>query len=219
MILAIDTATAYAAIALYDEDGVQAEFTWRTPRQHTTQLTAQLAQMLALAGLTAGQLSGVAVSLGPGSFTGLRVGLALAKGLALPHKLPLVGVPTLDVVAYPHRFSPVPVWAVVQAGRGRIGAACYAGQPGPWQQTQAPRLTTLADLLDHIDGPAWLAGELDAADVSLVRKKRAGDISVVPAALRLRRPGVLAELGAQQLARQEQDARAGLVPIYLQALA
>ncbi|MFQ5610740.1 MAG: tRNA (adenosine(37)-N6)-threonylcarbamoyltransferase complex dimerization subunit type 1 TsaB [Anaerolineae bacterium] len=217
-ILAIDTATAYAGLALYDENGVQAEETWRAARHHTTQVAGRLARMLETARLAPGDLQGLAVTLGPGSFTGLRIGLALAKGLALPHKLPIVGVPTLDVVAYPHRDSPLPVWAVVQAGRGRIAAAGYAWRESRWQQTQPARITTLADLVAALDAPALLVGEIGAADEALVENSgaRASDIVVAPPSLRLRRPGVLAELGAQQLARHERSPLDQLAPIYLQ---
>jgi tRNA threonylcarbamoyladenosine biosynthesis protein TsaB len=217
MILAIDTATSYAGLALYDDDGLHSELTWRAPRQHTTQVAARLAQMLALAGLTIPGLHAIAVTLGPGSFAGLRVGLALAKGLALPNNIPVVGVPTLDVVAYPHQQSPVPVWAVVQAGRSRIGAACFGRRDGGWQETVAPQLMTVPDLLASIDEPVWLTGELSQADEALVRAalrdNRPKAITLVPPALRLRRPGVLAELGAQRLTRHDHD----LTPLYLKS--
>ena len=74
------------------------------------------------------------VSLGPGSFTGLRIGLSVAKGLALARQVPIVGIPTLDVVAQPHMTQPLPIWAILQAGRGRICAAQYARRKGRWRR-------------------------------------------------------------------------------------
>ena len=99
MLVAIDTATGYASLALHDGLRVRVEHTWESPRRHTVELLPRLVAALEQLDVGADHLSGVAVSRGPGSFTGLRVGMAVAKGLALARGLPLVGVPTLDVVA------------------------------------------------------------------------------------------------------------------------
>ena len=94
MILAIDTATDWMGLALHDGSSVLAEFGWRSRRTQTIELAPAVAQLWARTGVSAGDLSAIAVAIGPGSYTGLRVGLALAKGIALGQKLPLVGVPT-----------------------------------------------------------------------------------------------------------------------------
>ena len=108
MILAIDTATQYAGLALYNQDGIYTEESWYAGRNHTVELMPRIIRILKLANLKVAALTALAVSLGPGSFTGLRIGLATAKGLALPHKLPVVGVPTLDIVAYPFQDRTLP---------------------------------------------------------------------------------------------------------------
>jgi tRNA threonylcarbamoyladenosine biosynthesis protein TsaB len=99
MILAIDTATDWVGLALHDGSSVLAEFGWRSRRTQTIELAPAVAQLWARTGVSAGDLSAIAVAIGPGSYTGLRVGLALAKGMALGQNLPLIGVPTLDIVA------------------------------------------------------------------------------------------------------------------------
>ena len=98
MLLAIDTATDTASLALHDGFQVRVEHTWESARRHTVELVPRLLAALEQVGLGAEHLSGVAVTRGPGSFTGLRVGIAVAKGLALARGLPLVGVPTLGVI-------------------------------------------------------------------------------------------------------------------------
>jgi len=82
MLLALDTSTRFASIALYDEFGVQGELTWRVDQNHTEDLMPRVVDLMAGAHVTPASLTGVAVALGPGSFNGLRVALSAAKGLA-----------------------------------------------------------------------------------------------------------------------------------------
>ena len=122
MILAIDTATDWVGLALHDGNAILAEFGWRSRRTQTVELAPAVAQLWARTGITAANLDAVAVAVGPGSYTGLRVGLALAKGIALAHKLPLIGVPTLDIVAAGVPRHETDLLVVAQAGRTRLWA-------------------------------------------------------------------------------------------------
>jgi tRNA threonylcarbamoyladenosine biosynthesis protein TsaB len=170
-------------------------------------------RMLKLADLPVAGLSALAVSLGPGSFTGLRIGLAAAKGMALPYKLPVVGIPTLDIVAYPFRASKVPVWAVAQAGRGRILAACYGNVEEQWLVTTEPYITNFDDLVKLINKPSLCTGEINSdAEQTLRYGSKA---RVVSPATRVRRAGYLAEIAAARLDAGEQDDPDVLEPIYL----
>jgi tRNA threonylcarbamoyladenosine biosynthesis protein TsaB len=123
MLLAIDTATRHASVALYREadagadapGGVLAEYTWYSANRHSVQLAPTVDEMLRRQGLSAMDLTAVGVALGPGSFTGLRIGVSVAKGLCLALGIPIVGVPTLDAMAYAPR-SRLPVWAFWRPG-------------------------------------------------------------------------------------------------------
>lgn len=212
MILAIDTATQYASLALYHPDGLFAEETWFSGRRHTIELTPRIQRMLALADLSVAQLTALAVALGPGSFTGLRIGLAVAKGLALPHKLPVIGVPTLDIVAYPFREQTLPVWAIAEAGRGRILAACYRQGEEGWHVTEAAHITTAETLAEQIDSPALCVGEIDPDAAHILQQNSKAHLA--PAAARLRRAGYLAEIAGKRLEKGHQDDPDALVPIY-----
>ena len=99
MILAIDTATRWTGLALYDGTAVIAEHGWHGINNQTVELAPSIENILERGKIDAGDLRGIAVAIGPGSYTGLRVGLAVAKGMALAYHIPLVGVPTLDIVA------------------------------------------------------------------------------------------------------------------------
>lgn len=218
MILAIDTATEYASLALYHQDGLLAEESWLSGRNHTSEVMPRLAQMLKLARLNVADLTALAVSLGPGSFTGVRIGLSLAKGIALPHKLPVIGVSTMEVTAYPLRASHVPVWAIVQAGRGRIIAACYSQVEQNWQEISEPRLTTFEALVTEITGPALCTGEINAQAAQLLQRGSDQKATVVWPATRLRRAGYLAEIAAMRLEDNYQDDPDALVPLYISSV-
>ncbi|NTW35799.1 MAG: tRNA (adenosine(37)-N6)-threonylcarbamoyltransferase complex dimerization subunit type 1 TsaB, partial [Syntrophobacteraceae bacterium] len=97
MILAVDTSTPQIGLALYDGARVLAESLWISKARQTVELAPAVAEMLARTGQTIAEVTALAVALGPGSFTSLRVGLSFVKGLALSRNLPLIGIPTLDV--------------------------------------------------------------------------------------------------------------------------
>jgi len=215
MLVAIDTATDYASLALHDGFQVLVEHTWESPRRHTVELLPRLAAALEQLGLRADHLSGVAVTQGPGSFTGLRVGMAVAKGLALARGLPLIGVPTLDVVAAAQGRDRRPLCAVLQAGRGRICTAIYRWRGGEWRLREGPRLTTWSALAEETTSPTLFCGEVDLMGAEALAAL--GELAVLlPAATRLRRAGFLAEIAWRRLNRGEADDPATLTPIYLQ---
>jgi tRNA threonylcarbamoyladenosine biosynthesis protein TsaB len=215
MLVAIDTATGYASLALHDGFQVRGEHTWESPRRHTVELLPRLVATLDQLDVNAEHLSGIAVTRGPGSFTGLRVGLAVAKGLALARGLPLIGVPTLDVTAAAQGRDRRPLCAVLQAGRGRICAATYRWQDGEWRTEEDPRLTTWSTLVEETASPTLFCGEIDPAGADALGTL--GELGVLlPAAARLRRAGFLAEIAWQRLNRDEVDDPATLAPIYLQ---
>ncbi|MDM8519682.1 tRNA (adenosine(37)-N6)-threonylcarbamoyltransferase complex dimerization subunit type 1 TsaB [Anaerolineales bacterium HSG6] len=214
MILAIDTATQYAGLALYTEDGLHAEEAWFAGRRHTTELTPRIVRMLKGAEIQISDLTAIAVSIGPGSFTGVRIGLAIAKGLALPYRLPLIGVPTLDIVAYPFQKDGLPVWAIVQAGRGRILATCYDQVDNVWQVLVEPYVTNVEELAPTITKSCLCVGEIDSESASVLEHGSNRRAQIIPPASRLRRAGYLAEIAAERFANHDYQDSKSLAPIY-----
>jgi tRNA threonylcarbamoyladenosine biosynthesis protein TsaB len=214
MWLALDTATETVSVALDDGDAVWAEETWCGHRR-TADVAAVVGRLLAAQGVAVAGLAGIAVAIGPGSYSGLRGGLALAKGLALAGGVPVVGVPTLDSLAAALLWPPAspagPVWAVLPAGRGRVIAGCYPPPPGIWPAPEALEVWTVDELAERARPPDTVAGELDAATR---RRLAAAGLRLLPAAAGLRRAGWLAELGRRQLAAHGPADLAELVPIY-----
>ncbi len=216
MILAIDTATQSAGLAILDPEReiILAEHVWRSRVNHTVELTPNLRAMLDTQHLTTADLTGVVVARGPGSFTGLRIGMSVGKALAYAHGIEIAAVPTPDIIAHAHGTRDLPLWAILQAGRGRIVAACYPVD-GPPPSQEEYQITTLPELAGQIDYPALFSGELDAAAVSQLRQTLGELAVVVSPAQRVRRPAHLAEAGWLALASGRADDPATLAPIYL----
>ncbi|NLG40657.1 MAG: tRNA (adenosine(37)-N6)-threonylcarbamoyltransferase complex dimerization subunit type 1 TsaB, partial [Chloroflexi bacterium] len=134
MLVAIDTSTQWIGIALYDGVRVLAEHNWRSQNYHTTELVPAIADMLAKCRVKPSQLSGVGVALGPGSFTGLRIGLSAAKGLALGQNLPIAGVPSLEILVASQPGLRRPMIAMLKVGRGRFAWARFRYTRPSWGQ-------------------------------------------------------------------------------------
>jgi tRNA threonylcarbamoyladenosine biosynthesis protein TsaB len=214
MLLAIDTSTAHTGLACYDERGLLGECVWHSGRDHTAQILPQLTMLLRHIGRDREAIAAVAVALGPGSWSGLRVGLSTAKGFALARELPLLGVGTLDCLAYQHARSGLTVYPLVRLGRERYASAPYG--PGDAERHAVqPRNTTLAELCAEIGGPALFCGDIDG-EARQTLDERLGERARFPSpAANLRRPGYLAELAWRRLQAGHSDDAAALEPIYL----
>lgn len=219
MLLAIDTATRVISLALHDGDRVWAETSWETANHHTIELAPAVQEMLARANTTPAGLKGVAVALGPGSFTGLRIGLGLAKGLATACNLPLFGVPTLEILAASQpRFDGL-LLSVLQAGRGRVCVQRFAWDMEAWEPQADPAIMGWDTLLAEVDDgqPVLLSGEVgpEAIQKMLAANAAGKAFTLAPAAFRLRRAAFLADRAWQRLQAGDHDNPYTLVPIYL----
>ncbi|MBK8781577.1 MAG: tRNA (adenosine(37)-N6)-threonylcarbamoyltransferase complex dimerization subunit type 1 TsaB [Anaerolineales bacterium] len=213
MLLAIDTSTAQVGMALYDGTQVLGEMTWSTRQHHTTELAPALSGLLNRSAVSMDMLSALAVAIGPGSFTSLRVGLSLVKGIALARRLPIMGIPTLDIIAAAQPAAKQPLAALLQAGRTRIAFSLYKREKKTWQAEGGVRSGTVDDLLNEIESPTIVAGELSAEDRKKFSKKKA--VLLASPVNCLRRPSVLAELAWARWQNDEVDDAATLAPIYL----
>ena len=218
MIAAFDTSTQWCSLALYDPtDGVRVEQTWQAGREQTREVLPTLQAMLRRYRLAPTDLRGIAVATGPGSFTGLRVGLATAKGLAYALDIPIWGIPTLDVLGYAQMaVTAAPVCAVLHAGRGRLVHAFYRTRGGVWQRITDYTNSTVAELIAAVDTPTIFCGEIDAAIAQELESSLGRLASVAPPAASLRRAGYLAELAWQRAQGGERDDLAQLQALYLE---
>jgi tRNA threonylcarbamoyladenosine biosynthesis protein TsaB len=214
MLLAIDTSTHTAGIALYDGVRVLSEYIWTSKNNQSVELAPAIIELMMKSGVKPAQLTALAVALGPGSFTGLRISLALAKGIAYVNHIPVIGVPSLDILAAAQPVRKEPLAAVLRAGRGRLAVGWYQADSGEWKSTGKPVTLTPLELNKRIHGPTLVCGELSEDEKRLLARKRKNVILASPAQS-VRRPAYLAELGWRRFQTGKIDNPATLTPIYL----
>lgn len=228
MLLAVDSSTEQVGLALGDGTRLAAETIWCSRRHHTIELAPAVAELLGHAGAAISDIEAIAVAIGPGSFTALRVGMALVKGLAIALHLPIVGVPSLDVLAAGQPAAGVPLAAVLRAGRGRIALGWYrpasansegkvhtmTGADSPWEAQGEAEITTVDALAKSIAKPTLAAGELTVEERQRLARKKV-NIMLAPPYLCVRRPSVLLALGWARYKNGLVNEVATLAPIYL----
>jgi len=159
-ILAVETATLAGSVALCEDDQLLGEITLELPRKHSERLVPSIEFLLDQHQLKPQELDGLAVDIGPGSFTGLRVGLATMKGLAFSLNKPLVGVDSLEILV--QNLSPASglLVPILDARKGQIFAALFRGQgQGRPERISEDWVLNPEDLVKKISEPALLFGE------------------------------------------------------------
>ncbi len=214
MLLAVDTSTRWIGLALYDDEQVIAEEIWPSQNHHTIQLAPAVTNLMKHAGAAWADLQALGVALGPGSFTGLRIGLGLVKGFALGLHVPVIGVPTMEVVAVSQPVQEHPLAVVLQAGRGRIALGWYVAMNEAWCAEGEAKVTTAEELSQCIHKPTLVCGELTVDERRLLARKRKNVLLASPAQA-IRRPSYLAELAWKRWQEGQVDDPITMSPIYL----
>ncbi len=215
LVLAFDTSTSRGSLALVADERVLAEYTLESPASYLNRLLVGIEQLLADTGRTLSEVGLIVVSAGPGNFTGLRLGLATAKGLALAQGCPVVAINTLDALAANFFWSSLPVCAILDAKKHEVYAALYQSRQGTAVLQGDYLLVRPAALTAYIQGPTILTGPgLERYGVML--QEVLGPKAVLPPPeLRLVRASVLARLGQARLAAGPVPDLDGLTPFYL----
>lgn len=216
MLLAIDCATRKIGIALYDGIEVLHEAVWHSRSHHTVELAPAIAAALERGGSRIEDIEVIAVTIGPGSYTGLRIGTAVAKGLALARRLPVVAVSTFDVLAVAQPVQEdLQLAVVVEAGRGRMAVGWFKAAADYWEPAGDPNLYTPEEFSKKIRKPTLICGELSGNVRKILGRKRKNAVLASPAES-LRRPAFLAELAWKRWQNGEVDEAAEIAPYYLQ---
>ena len=214
-LLALDTSTEWASVALYDGRDVLAEETWHAQRRHADELFPTIERLLARTRITLASVDKVAVATGPGSFTGLRIGIAAAQGIARGAGAAMVGVSTLDVLAYPHAASKQRTCPLLPAGRSEFYAALYEKRNGKWERQSPYIAASLPELCREIGSHTLFVGEIGPEDEQTLRDILGPKALFASPASRMRRAGYLAELGWHAMEGTTQKKLGDIEPIYV----
>lgn len=216
IVLGIETATAQVGCALGGHEGVLASFHAARGRRHAETLVPAIAFVCEQAQVEVAEVGAVAVDIGPGLFTGLRVGVATAKALAQALHVPMVGLSSLDLVAYPMRFTRRLIAVVIDARRSEVFSALYRQVPGGVQRLTEPAVTQAQEVAADLearaeecllvgDGALRYAGELGG----ISHAEQAGLQAAYPSA------AALVELAQPRVEREEFVQPWELEPMYL----
>jgi tRNA threonylcarbamoyladenosine biosynthesis protein TsaB len=218
-LLAVETSTLTGAVAVLEGARVVGEWRLNISVTHGERLLTAVDGLLRAAGWRLAEIDAFAVSAGPGSFTGLRIGVSTVKGLAFATGKPVVAVPTLDALAWTLPFCAFPVCPVLDARKGEVYAAVYrtvAGQLETLLPARAqPPAALAAELAGSVPGPVVFVGDGVASFAPVLAESLGGRARLAPPGLRLPSAVTVGDLGLRALGRSETVDPAALVPLYL----
>lgn len=216
-ILAIDTATMVSSVAVADEKRLLAELTVQTRLTHSETLLPHIGQVMEMAGTDKGELTGVAVSLGPGSFTGLRIGLAAAKAIAYGLNVPIFGIPTTEALAWHYPLPGAAVVPFIDAQKGNVYSAVYQWQGNGFAETVPVQVYSLEEALDLCAAqPVHVLAVGDIAAKKLAgRRDLPVNVQVPPQHMVMPRAANTAMAGLRRLAAGQADSVMNLEPVYI----
>lgn len=216
IVLGVETATATCGVAVVDGDRVVCEFRERAPLAHAEHLLGLIDRALSDSGTGIVQLGGVALSIGPGVFTGLRIGAATVKGLLAGTPVPVACVSTLEALAWNGSGSPNPVCPMLEAGRGQVYAGLFEfPASGEIKRLMEDRLLSPEVLPDEFPREALFLGGGATRLGPQIRRRFGPGARFAPPAMNEPAASVVARLGMKRFLRGEGTAAGKVSPVYL----
>lgn len=216
-ILAIDTASMVSSVAVAEGNKLAAELTVQTRLTHSETLLPHVEQVLRMADVERADLTGVAVSIGPGSFTGLRIGLAAAKAIAYGLHIPIVGVSTAEALAWHYPVPGVAVMPFIDAQKGNVYSAVYTWNGESFAEVSGIQVYAMAEALELCAAqklPVMAVGDM-------VPKKLAGrsdlppNLCIPPGHLMMPRAANVAMAAMGRFQSGQVDSVMDLEPVYI----
>jgi tRNA threonylcarbamoyladenosine biosynthesis protein TsaB len=215
-ILAVDTSTQSGSVALLDGRQVIAEWGQQATHTHNRRLLTTIDALLQEVDWTLDVVDGFAVTIGPGSFTGIRIGISTMKTLAWVRGKPYVGIPTLDALAAPLQYAARPVCAVLDARKLEVYSALYEPDGGGcWQRRTPARVAAPAAILSEIHGPTLFCGDGWLLYREWFLKELGGWAIELPAPYHSVRAGFVGALAYQKFLQGETDDPVTSKPLYV----
>ncbi|MBI3996583.1 MAG: tRNA (adenosine(37)-N6)-threonylcarbamoyltransferase complex dimerization subunit type 1 TsaB [Candidatus Omnitrophica bacterium] len=214
MLLSIETSGRQLGVAVLDGDRLISSYELLVDYPHAVELPGAVTRVLEAARTKLHQLEAIVVDRGPGSFTGLRIGLSFVKALAFPTKIPVVGMPSLEVLAAALPFAPGAICPILDAKQKNVYAALYRWEEGVLVRHGDYFLGPIDQWLGRIKEPAVFLG--DGAGLYAERLRQHGqDATIAPQEFWLPRAATLGRLGYARWLKGEHDDARALVPLYL----
>jgi len=214
-LLAIETATLSGGVAIAAEEGIVAEYRLNVEMTHSERLLMMVDRVLKEARVSLDKIDAIAVSIGPGSFTGLRIGLATAKGLCLGAEKPLIAVPTLAALAARVPFAPVPVVPMLDAKKKEVYWGSFQFRDGRVERLSPDSVSSPEAMLRQLTPPALFLGSGAILYKELIRQALGEHAQFAPMSLALPSAASVAELGHEDLRRGAFCDPVLAVPLYL----
>jgi tRNA threonylcarbamoyladenosine biosynthesis protein TsaB len=217
MILAINTSTTQFSLALLRVTGeVLAEYLISPGEKNFKTFMPAVYSILEACGRDINELKAVAVAGGPGSFTGLRVGLSMAKGVAQGLDIPIIGVSSLEAMANQAPFVKYPLCTVMSSRRGEVIFALFEWDDAKGMRRMTEdRSVTFRDLAGFINGPTCFIGNNFAAQEPAIKELLGDHVLAAPSHLWSLRASSVGTLGLKRFINKDFDSITDLVPEYL----
>jgi len=214
-ILGIESSTKTGSIAIVYEKGVIAQYSLNIEVTHSERLMSTVDRVLKDTALTIADISGFAVAIGPGSFTGLRIGLATVKGLALATNKPVAAVPTLQALAWNLSYSAYPICPLLDARKNEVYAAMYRFDGNTLVYLMPEVVISLSKLADRISEKTLFTGEASYLFRDDIEKIFGDRALFAPHSAILPSAATVAEIGLAMIKSGKQADPDGLTPMYL----
>jgi len=217
-ILAVDTSTASGSMALLDGARLMAEWTLQSAQTHNHRLLKNIDLFLSELGWTIDHLDGFAVTIGPGSFTGLRIGVTTIKTLAWASGKPFVGIPSLDALAAPLGFAALPICPLIDARKSEIYYALYQPDGKGRVRLVAPfQVDSPEHIVERIHGPTIFCGDGWALCQELFSKELGARAVAASSPYHVIRASYVGELARKRFQEQQTEDPMTAVPLYVRA--
>ena len=214
-ILAVDTATTSCSVAIVDKTSLLSEFTIDREETHSKHLMDMIKAALKMAGLNFSDLDGFAVTRGPGSFTGLRIGLSTIKGLAVASEKPVVGVSSLEALAFQVSYSRDLICPILDARKGEVYFSRYRFLNGHLKKQTKERVAPPDKAVDDLNESCLFVGNGALLYKEMILEKMGGLASIAPMIQNTIRASTMAYLSMAKFEKNDTDDIEKIMPYYI----